>query len=98
MFGFEPRETIPTITDDYLVWYSYWDKCNAYGFWEYVEINKGSREVRNQGCLWLIYDMMDAGMLEKVTYAEHLTTWSGGLYGNIIAEKEIQENYQCIEK
>lgn len=93
--GFEPRQTLPLahLTMDYLIWYSYWDQCDAHGFWSYVEINKATREIRNNNCLWLIYDLINAGMVEVQTETGYMTTWSKGVYDeiNLNMEKETEE-------
>ena len=93
--GFEPRPTIPLphLTMDYLIWYSYLDDCDAHGYWSCVEINKGSREIRNQGCLWLIYDLIAAGMVEVQHETGYITTWSKGVKDDIdYIQEEIEEH------
>lgn len=67
--------TLP-IENDALTWYGFFEECDAHGFWSYVEINKATREIRNNNCLWKILEMAEMGLLEVVSYEEFLTKTS----------------------
>ena len=68
-FGiFEERTVINGIDDvpEYLKWWSYWRNIPRTGFVEAIEINMGSREIRCQGCLDILMDMIEDGIVEKM--------------------------------
>ena len=44
---------------DNLKWWSYWRNVPRTGFIEAIEINMGSREIRCQGCLDILMDMIE---------------------------------------
>lgn len=33
---------------------------------DFIDVNIGTREIRCQGCLDILYDMIEAGIVEKV--------------------------------
>ena len=74
--GFTIRTHTFPIVNDALTWYGFFEECDAHGFWSYVEINKASREVRNNNCLWKILELAGMGYLEVVSYEKFLTMTS----------------------
>ena len=56
---------IDEIPDD-LKWWSYWRNVPRTGFIEAIEVNMGSREIRCQGCLDVLMDMIEDGVVEKM--------------------------------
>lgn len=56
---------IDNVPDD-LRWYSYWRKVPVRGMLDFIDVNIGTREIRCQGCLDILYDMIEAGIIEKV--------------------------------
>jgi len=56
---------IDNLPDD-LRWWSYWRKVPVRGMLETIEVNMGTREIRCQNCLDVLYDMIEAGIVEKV--------------------------------
>lgn len=56
---------IDDIPDD-LRWYSYWKNTSPHGFIEFIEVNIGTREIRCQGCLEVLFDMIKADIVEKI--------------------------------
>lgn len=56
---------IDEIPDD-LRWWSYWKNVPPHGFIEFIEVNMGTREIRCQGCLDELYEMIMAGIVESV--------------------------------
>ena len=55
---------IDDVPDD-LKWWSYWRNVPRTGFIEAIEVNMGSREIRCQGCLDILFDMIQDGIVEK---------------------------------
>ena len=56
---------VENVPDD-LRWYSYWRKVPVRGMLDFIDVNIGTREIRCQGCLDILYDMIAAGVVEKV--------------------------------
>ena len=54
------------IEEPILQWLSHWEKSDAHGMFEYIEINIGTREIRCNGCLNILYDLIKADLVEKV--------------------------------
>lgn len=54
------------IEEPSLQWLSHWEKSDAHGFFEYIEINLGTKEIRCNGCLDILYDLIKADLVEKV--------------------------------
>ena len=54
------------IEEPTLQWLSYWEKPDAHGMFEYIEINIGTREIRCNGCLNILYDLIKADLVEKI--------------------------------
>ena len=72
-------EGIEEIPED-LVWYSYWRTISRSGSIECIEINKATRAIHCQGCLDVLFDMIQAGIVEKQPRTEPILT-HGGFYG-----------------
>ena len=53
------------IEEPILQWLSHWEKQDAHGMCEYIEINIGTREIRCNGCLNILYDLIKADLVEK---------------------------------
>lgn len=47
-----------------LQWYSHWEWNRGCDF---IEINKGTREIRCQGCEDILFEMIKDGLIEKVS-------------------------------
>ena len=56
---------VDNVPDD-LRWWSYWRKVPVRGMLDFIDVNIGTREIRCQGCLDVLYDMIEAGIIEKV--------------------------------
>ena len=54
------------IEEPSLQWLSHWEKADAHGMFEYIEINKQSRQIKCNGCLDILYDLIKADLVEKV--------------------------------
>lgn len=79
------------VVNDALTWYGFFEECDAHGFWSYVEINKASREVRNNNCLWKILELAEMGYLEKVSYEEFLTKTSYICAHKVFENESVEE-------
>ena len=54
------------IEEPSLQWLSHWKKADAHGMFEYIEINKQHRQIKCNGCLDILYDLIKADLVEKV--------------------------------
>lgn len=66
----DPALQIPS-----LQWYSHWRNMDVHGMMEYIEINCGTREIKCQGCLDILFKMIDAEMVEVVEAESEVTAW-----------------------
>ena len=69
---------IDEVPDD-LIWYSYWRTTSREGLIESIEVNKKTREIHCQGCLDILFDMIQAGIVEKQPRTDAIITY-GGFY------------------
>lgn len=78
---FRERCTISGVDEipEDLQWYSYWRTVSRTGFIESIEINKATREIKCQGCLDILFDMIQDGLVEKRPLTEAIFT-TGGFY------------------
>ena len=54
------------IEEPSLQWLSHREKADAHGMFEYIEINKQHRQIKCNGCLDILYDLIKADLVEKV--------------------------------
>ena len=77
----------------HLKWWSYWRNVPRTGWIEAIEINMGTREIKCQGCLDILYDMIQDGIVEKLALG---STEGGFPHDYSYAYKTITQNCEYV--